>query len=266
MLIKGGETGVSTEYTGKIGERESVGVMKRDAYILNSAEPEHQAAGSGATGGTGALESDESEGLDTGRSETSELEDDGSRREEAGAESTAEEERSEEERPPSSQQPTYVEKLERRLVEAQDQLREYIQAFKKLKEDNAEFRERLQREAEKDLARLRGKVVSELFEVADNLDRSITGAESHWDADAFLAGIKMVQSQFLEKLQGLGLEVIEPVGKKFDPNEAEAVALVPTSDPDKDDTVVDVYARGYRMNGKVIRPAKVSVAKLAEDG
>ena len=181
------------------------------------------------------------------------------------AEGPADEGRAEEEAPPPPRQPTYVENLERRLVEAQDQLREYIQAFKKVKEENAEFRERLQREAEKELARLRGEVVSELFEVADNLDRSIAGAEAHWDADAFLAGIKMVRSQFLEKLEGLGLEVIAPAGQKFDPNEAEAIALVPTEDPGQDDTVIDVYARGYRMDGRVIRPAKVSVAKLGGD-
>ncbi len=170
-----------------------------------------------------------------------------------------------EEVPPAQSQPTYVETLERRLLETQDQLREYIQAYKKLKEDNSEFRSRLEREAEKDLALLRGKVVSELFEVADNLDRSIAGAEAHWDAEAFLAGIKMVRAQFLEKLEALGLEIIAPVGEKFDPNEAEAVALVSTSDPQQDDMVVDVFARGYRMDGRVIRPAKVSVAKLSEE-
>ncbi len=165
----------------------------------------------------------------------------------------------------AAQRPTYVESLEQRLVQAQDQLREYIQAYKKVKEETEEFKARLEREAEKDLALLRGKVVSELFEVVDNLDRSIAGAEADWDAEAFLTGIKMVRTQFLDKLTALGLEIISPLHEKFDPNEAEAVALVPTTDPAMDEKVMEVFARGYRMDGRVIRPAKVSVASLTQE-
>ena len=162
-------------------------------------------------------------------------------------------------------QPTYVETLERRLQETQDQLREYIQAYKKVKEDMEDFKRRLDREAQKDLTMLRGRLVTELLEVLDNLDRSVMGGESGWNPQAMLGGLKMVQGQFLEKLQQLGLEMIDPQGRPFDPNLAEALDVTSTPDPDLDNTVSRVYSRGYRLNDRVIRPARVQVARLQDE-
>ncbi len=158
-----------------------------------------------------------------------------------------------------------METLERRLQETQDQLREYIQAYKKVKEDMEDFKRRLDREAQKDLTMLRGRLVTELLEVLDNLDRSVMGGESGWNPQAMLGGLKMVQGQFLEKLQQLGLEMIDPQGRPFDPNLAEALDVTSTPDPDLDNTVSRVYSRGYRLNDRVIRPARVQVARLQDE-
>ena len=127
-----------------------------------------------------------------------------------------------------------------------------------------EFKARLERAAEKELETLRGHLVSQLFEVMDNLDRSIGSAEADFNAEAFMKGIKMVRGQFLEKLAAFGLEVIDPIGGDFDPNEAEAMNLVATSDPGEDGKVVQVHARGYRLKDRVIRPAMVGVGQLVE--
>jgi molecular chaperone GrpE len=76
----------------------------------------------------------------------------------------------------------------------------------------------------------------------------------------------MVQGQFLEKLQALGLSVIDPQGQPFDPNEADALDVSPASSPEEDNRVSRVYSRGYRMNDRVIRPARVQVARLSDEG
>lgn len=159
-------------------------------------------------------------------------------------------------------QPTYIETLERKLLEHQEQLREYIAAYKQVKEDQEAFKKRLEREAARDQEMTRGRLVNDLLEVLDNLDRSVLGGEAGWNAESLLMGIKMVHGQFLEKLQGLGLKVVDPQGKPFNPNEAEALDMSVTTDPSLDDTVSRVYVRGYRMGDRVIRPAKVQVARF----
>lgn len=156
---------------------------------------------------------------------------------------------------------TYIETLEKRNAEIQDQLREYIQAYKKIKEDHEAFKFRLERESKKELETMRGKVVTELFDVLDNLDRSILGGESGWNADSILQGLRMVQTQFLDKLQTLGLTTIEPLNQNFNPNESEAISMVQAEEESMDDKIVLVYSRGYKMGDRVIRPAKVQVAK-----
>lgn len=165
---------------------------------------------------------------------------------------------------PRPRQPTYVETLERRLQETQDQLREYIQAYKQVKEDKEEFKRRLDREKQKDLETLRGRLVLDLLDVLDNLDRSVMGGEAGWNAQAMLQGVKMVQNQFLEKLQALGMTVIDPLGQPFNPNEAEALDVSVAETADQDDRVSRVYSRGYRLNDRVIRPARVQVARYGE--
>ena len=179
---------------------------------------------------------------------------------EAGGEKTGEK-AEEKQEAPRPRQPTYIETLERRLQETQDQLREYIGAYKQIKEDQEGLRKRLEREAAREQEIMRGRLVNELLEVLDNLDRSVLGAESGWNGEAMLGGLKMVQGQFLEKLLAMGLKVIDPLGKAFNPNEADALDVTVTTVEEQDQTVSRVYTRGYRMGERVIRPARVQVCR-----
>ena len=74
-------------------------------------------------------------------------------------------------------------------------------------------------------------------------------------------GIKNVKKKFLETLQSLEVEEIDPVGQPFDPNVAEAVMQVESTDGEESDTVKQVFQKGYRKKDKIIRYAKVSVTK-----
>lgn len=168
----------------------------------------------------------------------------------------------EKQEPPRPRQPTYIETLERRLQETQEQLREYIGAYKQIKEDQEALRKRLEREAAREQEIMRGRLVNELLEVLDNVDRSVLGAESGWSGEAMLGGLRMVQGQFLEKLMGMGLKLIDPAGKSFNPNDADALDVTITTDEALDNTVSRVYTRGYRLGERVIRPARVQVARF----
>ena len=100
-------------------------------------------------------------------------------------------------------------------------------------------------------------VILKILPVGDNLDWALSlGLDEKTEP-----GIKGIRKKFDETLQSLEIEEINPVGKPFDPNEAEAVMQVEGADGEESDTVKQVFQKGYRKKEKVIRYAKVSVIK-----
>lgn len=73
-----------------------------------------------------------------------------------------------------------------------------------------------------------------------------------------------MEKKFRAVLESAGLESMEAEGKPFDPELMEALMTVPTTDPGEDDRVADVFQKGYRFNGTLVRPARVRVLKYDE--
>ena len=100
-------------------------------------------------------------------------------------------------------------------------------------------------------------VVVKILPVGDNLDWALSLGLDEKTAD----GIKNVKRKYLETLQSLEIEEIDPTGQSFDPNIAEAVMQVEPQEGDVSDTVKQVFQKGYKKGNKIIRYAKVSVIK-----
>lgn len=124
------------------------------------------------------------------------------------------------------------------------------------------MRKRFDREKQNLLKFGNEKVLSELIEVIDNLDRTLDAIKEDSDEKVknIFVGVDMVRKQFVETLKGHGLEMIESLGEKFDPNFHEAMAQQ-ESEEHEEDTVMMEYQKGYVLNGRLLRPAKVIVAK-----
>lgn len=121
--------------------------------------------------------------------------------------------------------------------------------------DTYRRRNKEQRESEKALAAER--LVSSLIPVIDDLERSIDYAKNNGET-GLLSGVEAVLSKFVDTLQKDGVEVIDPEGQAFDALEAQAVGTV--EDAERfDETVAEVYQKGYRIGNKVLRPAMVTV-------
>jgi molecular chaperone GrpE len=120
---------------------------------------------------------------------------------------------------------------------------------------------RLRRDHNKELDRVRGRVLEALLPVIDNLERAIGAAEATHNIDTLLAGTKLVLGQFLAALGPFGLERVSAVGTRFDPAIHDAIAIVPVSDPAQDNIVVAEFEPAYKVSGKVVRPAKVQVGR-----
>ena len=142
-----------------------------------------------------------------------------------------------------------VEKLTGDLQEKKDRLL-------RLQADFDNFRRRSAKEREEISAVVTQNFCKDMLPLLDNFERAMA-AETK-DVEAFQKGVEMIFTQFQEVLKKNGLEHIEAVGQKFDPNFHQAVMRV--EDPEKeDDTVAQELQKGYMVKGRVIRPSMVQV-------
>jgi len=100
------------------------------------------------------------------------------------------------------------------------------------------------------------KLAKELLPAIDHLELAIKAAEGHEEG---VKGFAMVAEELRSALARVGIQSFWPEGETFDPNEHEAMASQP-HDGVEAGTVVQVYQSGYRINGAVLRPARVIVA------
>ena len=121
------------------------------------------------------------------------------------------------------------------------------------------YRKRVERERADTWTRAQGDLAARLLDALDDLERfAHHAAESD---DALLQGVQLVERKLRQSLQAAGLEEVAADGARFDPNSMEAVAMVPVDSHEEDDVVSDVFQRGYRFKGSLIRPARVRVKK-----
>jgi molecular chaperone GrpE len=144
------------------------------------------------------------------------------------------------------------------LSELQARLRAVSAAYRQIQEEVEATKERLNRQAEFQRELQRGETVAKMFDPLDNLNRSIETVD---DGDT-KEGLKMVVNQFMTALSELGLEVLSPEGRAFDPNFHEAISVVPVPDEAQDDMVIDVFSAGYRVGSRLLKPARVVIGKF----
>lgn len=131
---------------------------------------------------------------------------------------------------------------------------EYLDSVKRLRAEFENSRKRAERERERILQSASEKLVTDLLPVLDNLDRAL---ESEGDVRE---GVRSTRDQLVSVLEQEGLSPVASDGQSFDPNVHEAVMGQP-SEEYEDGTVIQTFERGYVLNGKSIRPAKVVVAR-----
>lgn len=142
------------------------------------------------------------------------------------------------------------------LVAKARQRDEYLALAQRTQADFENYRKRVARDLASAGERGKAAFAKELLPALDNLERALEAAESH---DPLLAGVKLVHAELSAALARMGIEQFAPIGEQFDPNEHEAMAQQPVEGVESG-RVAEVFQNGYRLNGSVIRPARVLVA------
>jgi len=143
-------------------------------------------------------------------------------------------------------------------------LDEISRAYADVLNDREAFRRRLEREKERQVEAAKAQAAQILLDTMDDLRRARSHGAS--DAETLAEGIRLIAEGLQRRLEGEGLEAIETDGRMFDPMVHEAVDLVPTTDRDADGWVIEEVRGGWRIGDKVIRPARVRVARFVSTG
>jgi len=172
-------------------------------------------------------------------------------REEDGSESSA---------PPGPRAPSLIDEYRVRAEAAEQKLQDYIEAFKQFRQEQDDFRGRLNRDVDRRVELKFGSLVHELLEALDNLDLALEHVSDVPEAAPLAEGVGLARKRFLEVLERNGVTQVSPEGA-FDPNEAEAVRVDPVSDRELAGAITAVLRPGYRLGDRVIRPARVAVGR-----
>ena len=150
------------------------------------------------------------------------------------------------------------------LEKAQQELEETKDKLLRLAAEFENFKRRMERERSLALKYAEESIVKELLPSVDNLERALEqGRETH-NAEDLLAGVELTHKGLMTALEKFEVASMECVGAPFDPNHHEALAMEETDEMDAN-SVLKEFQKGYTYKDRLIRPAKVVVAKKAEE-
>ena len=157
--------------------------------------------------------------------------------------------------------------LEEQFEKANDEIQRLVGYAEEMKDEALRAKaevENIRKRAERDVQNACKfgieKFAKELLPVTDSIDQALKHEVKLDEAVAMKEGIEMTSKMFIDVLKKNGLEELDPKGERFDPNLHEALAMIPNPECE-DDTIFEVFQKGYLLNGRVVRAAKVVVVK-----
>jgi molecular chaperone GrpE len=153
-----------------------------------------------------------------------------------------------------------VEKDLDELSEAKRERDEYLELAQRTKADFENYRKRVTKETSEALARGKADLARQLLPALDNLERALAAGQDQLAHEALVKGVAMVRDELHGRLESAGVEAFDPTGEKFDPQLHEALSTRPDQGAEPG-VVLETVEKGYRLNGQVLRAAKVVVSQ-----
>jgi molecular chaperone GrpE len=138
---------------------------------------------------------------------------------------------------------------------------ELLGKLQRVSADYANYQKRVPKQIADTIGYEKELIIKKLLPVMDNFEHTLQNAHSAEDLDVLVKGVRIVYDQLLDVLKSQNVEQIEARGQTFDPALHEA--MTQRAEPDaEDNTVLEEFQKGYKLNGRVVRPSKVIVNKL----
>lgn len=165
----------------------------------------------------------------------------------------------------SEQEGNYIEE---ELVEEEDQLGKLQSELEKEKKEYLflmaefdNFRKRTVKEKAEIIKNASGQAMKGLLPIVDDFERGLEATKDSADASAIREGMELIYHKLVKFMETNGVKEMETAGEEFDSDLHEAIAQVPAPSDDMKNHIIDTVQKGYTINGKVLRHAKVVVAK-----
>lgn len=146
-----------------------------------------------------------------------------------------------------------VKKLKEKLKGAEAKAKEYLDGWQRSQADFVNLRKRDEKAKIEFVKFAKLSLIEELIPVLDSFNIALS--QGHKDFEP-------LYNQLAGALKASGLEEISPIGETFSPHEHEALGMVHTKKKEEDHKILEVLQKGYKLNGKVIRPAKVNIGEF----
>ncbi|MDA0149230.1 nucleotide exchange factor GrpE [Vibrio sp. LaRot3] len=159
------------------------------------------------------------------------------------------------------EQEAKIAQLEAALLSSEAKVKEQQDDVLRAKAEVENMRRRTEQEIDKARKYALNKFAEELLPVIDNLERAIQAADTENEAvKPILEGVELTHKTFVDTVAKFGLKEINPEGEAFNPEFHQAMSIQESPDHESN-TVMFVMQKGYELNGRVVRPAMVMVAK-----
>lgn len=154
-----------------------------------------------------------------------------------------------------------VNTLENQLVELKAQVEKEKKEYLFLAAEFDNYRKRTLKEKAEIIKNGGENVLKGLLPIVDDFERGLKAAESDSDAKSVLEGMTLIYNKFVKYLESMGVKEMNSTGEPFNSDLHEAIAQVPAPTEDMKGKVLDTVQKGYMINDKVLRHAKVAVAQ-----
>ncbi|HJL55686.1 MAG TPA: nucleotide exchange factor GrpE, partial [Candidatus Paceibacterota bacterium] len=156
-----------------------------------------------------------------------------------------------------------VKKLREKLKKCVEEKQEYLDGWQRSKADFVNVKKKDEELRAGLMSFAKEGIILDILSSVDNFEMAFADKKVWESVDKnWRVGIEYIHSQLLKTLKEHGLEQFDPNGEQFDPNRHDSVESVVTDKKEEDHKVLEVMQRGYILNGKIIRPAKVKVGQL----
>ncbi len=154
-----------------------------------------------------------------------------------------------------------IDKLNQQLQEAQAQVEKEKKEYMFLMAEFDNFRKRTVKEKSDIIKNAGESVLKGLLPIVDDFERGLQASAGAQDPSEILKGMELIYQKLVKYLAQNGVKPIDSTGKPFDPDLHEAIAMVPVTDEAQKGIVIDTPTKGYTLNDKVLRHAKVAVGQ-----
>ncbi len=152
------------------------------------------------------------------------------------------------------------EDLRQQLEQARAEAAEYLDGWQRARAEFVNYKRRVEREREEQYARIAADIIARYLTVLDDFELALQGRPTEGDAAQWAEGIELIYNKLKAILEAEGIEAIDPQGQIFDPNLHEAISQEESPDH-KEGEIIQVLQKGYKLGDRVIRPARVRVAR-----